>query len=385
MAHPDGAPAPSRSAGLGGLPVIIGALVMMLAVAVIAALLVANSDSSTESAGSAQEALGYLPIDASSVEIRDQRLAEQRLGIDSVETGADDAQIEHYLTQARDNPSTYSSLTPYLSTMNDAGAAFTALDVDWSASVVAGSLASSSHLELYGMDAGLDLNGVADNMVDAGWRASDVAGGQHLEVDVSDLDPQTGLAGGYPGRMAQLVLLPDEHLMVTGDYEGVLAVIAGDSEPLRAADEVSRLLAADESPEYLHLTRGGAACVGAAVQTLGERISPELLAQLRQSTSLATPTATASLAFVDGAEVTTTSRLLFGNESQAADDKDARATYLREGTSVITRQPIADLLTVESVTVDGSIETITYTFERGLAGMVSAIYQRDFPPTLCVV
>ena len=385
MAHTEATPTPPRPAGLGGLPLIIGALVMLLVVAVIAALSIANSDSSTESAGSAQEALGYLPMDASFVEIRDQRQAEQRLGIDQVEAGADDAQIERYLTEAQDNPSIDNSLTPFLPTMNEEGAAFTALDVDWWASVIAGSPASSSPLELYGMDAGLDLDDVADDMVDAGWRPSDVEGGRRLEVDLSDIDPQTGLAGGYPARTPELVLLPDEHLIVIGDYERVLDVIAGDSEPLQAADDLSRLLAADESPEYLHFTRGVATCVGFAVQMLGQRVSPELVAQLRQTTELATPTATASLVLVDGAEVTTTSRLLFDNDAEAADDKGARATYLREGTSIITSQPVADLLTVESVTVDGAIETITYTFEQGLSGMVSAIHQGGFPPTFCVV
>ena len=208
MAHTEATPTPPRPAGLGGLPLIIGALVMLLIVAVIAALSIANSDSSTESAGSAQEALGYLPMDASFVEIRDQRQAEQRLGIDQVEAGADDAQIERYLTEAQDNPSIDNSLTPFLPTMNEEGAAFTALDVDWWASVIAGSPASSSPLELYGMDAGLDLDDVADDMVDAGWRPSDVEGGRRLEVDLSDIDPQTGLAGGYPARTPELVLLP---------------------------------------------------------------------------------------------------------------------------------------------------------------------------------
>lgn len=390
MAHPDATPTPPQRAGLGGLPLIIGALVMLLVGAVIAALLIANSDSSAGSAGSAQEALGYIPSDATVVDIRAQREAEQRLGIDDVETGADDAQIERYLTEAQDNPSIDNAYTSYLHIMNkEGGPAFTALDVDWSASVGGGSPASSWYLQLYGMDAGLDLDEVADDMVDAGWSASDVEGGRRLEVGTTDIDPQTGLAGGYPARTPELVLLPDEHLIVTGHYERVLNLIAGDSAPLQAADDLSQLIDADENPEYLHFTRGGQSCVDSYGYLMsGRRPSPDSVDFVdeirRQSSGLAVPVATASLVLVDRARVTTTSRLLFDNEDEALDDKEARATYLRKGTSLVTREPIADLITVDSISVDGAVETLNYTLERGVSAMVPAINQRDFAPTFCL-
>ncbi len=389
MADP-GTPAdrsPNGSRPVGRTVGIVAAVVLLVA-AVITAMWVFTADPLAESS-TAQEALGYIPSDATRVEIRAQQEIEQRLGIDDVDTGADEAQIDRYLEKAVDNPFIQNRFTEYLPIMNEQGAAFTALDVNWSASVAFGSVTLSPGIELFGMDAAIELDQVADDMVDAGWRDSEIEGGRLLEVNIAELDPLTRMRGAYPatsvGLTAEVVVLPNEHLMVTGDYERVLDVVAGDSDSLQAADDVSELLGADEDPEYVHLARGGELCADVVSRLLGSRPSPELLDKIRQEgAGLATPTATASLVLADGDGVTTTSRLLFADADEAADDKEARERYLRDGTSFVTRTPIADRLTVDSITVDGTVETITYTLKAGLLSMSSAIYHEDFAPTFCL-
>ncbi len=311
------------------------------------------------------------------------------MGIDDVETGAGEEQVDRYLQEAVVNPFVHNDYTGYLRMMNAQGATFTASDVNWSASVGFGSATIAPSIELFGMDAAIDLDRVADDMVDAGWRDSEIEGGRLLEVNFTEVDRLTQMMGAYPatsvGLTSELVLLPDEHLMVTGDYERVLDVVAGDSDSLRAADDVGQLLGADEDPEYVHLARGGEICADIGSWLLGRRPSPDFLDELRQEKAgLSTPTAAASLVFADGGKVTTTSRLLFADEGAAVDDKQARTTYLRVGESFQTGEPIADRLTVDSISVEGRVETITYTLDQGPAATVLALYDEDFAPTFCL-
>lgn len=388
MAQPDAASSSPKGPRFGGLPVVLGAVVVfVLVVAVGAAVWFSNRGSSSEeSAGSVQEALGYIPIDASYAEIRAQLQAEERLGIDDVDTGAADVQIERYLHAEQDNPWIDNDYAVDLMSMNADETAFTALDIDWSAAVGVGPPGSGSFVQLYGMDSGLDLDEVADEMVDAGWRGFEVEGGRRLEADITKLDPSTGLVGGYPARESELVLLPGEHLMVSGDYERVLDVIAGNSESLRASNEISQVLGADGDPQYAYLTRDGQTCTDLAA-VIGSQLPPAQVEQIREELGISgmqVPLATASLVVADGDALSTTSRLLFSTEEEAADDKAARATYLREGTSLLTRQPVASSLKVDSMTVDGALETVDYTYARGPAGLPTDALSQDLAPTLCL-
>lgn len=119
------------------------------------------------------------------------------------------------------------------------------------------------------------------------------------------------LAGGYPAGQRTMVLLPDEDLMITGDYEPVLDVIAGDAESMRTSDTVRELLDDSDDAEYVHLTPRSGMCVDPAVLLLGRRITPASMNQVRErfgSSGLGTPSATASLVLADGDTLTTTSR-----------------------------------------------------------------------------
>lgn len=358
---------------------------MLLVAAVIAGVLVARDGSSDEGSRATFDALAYIPSDASSVELRGQQQAERRLGLDGVHTGADDTQIQGYLDKAENAQWVANDYTFYLQKMNDEGAAFTALDVDWSAAVSIGSSGSSVHVE--GMDAGLDLNAVADDMVRDGWHESSVEGGRRLQADFTAVDPATQMLGSYPASVNELVLLPEVHLMVSGDYPRVLDVIAGRHESMRTADDVTRLLGADEL-EYAVISRDGQTCTDLAA-VLGGQVNPAKIEQVRNALGAAdiqTPLATASLIRADGSKVTTTSRLLFGSEQAAAADKAPRTTYLREGTTVATGTPVAHLLALDSITVDGVVETVDYHFlvSGGPSVLLKAVSQREVPPTLCL-
>jgi len=75
--------------------------------------------------------------------------------------------------------------------------------------------------------------------------------------------------------------------------------------------------------------------------------------------------------------------VLFDDGDEAAADRAAREEFLREGTEPLTGEPIADVLEVDSMTVDGARVTIDYTFEQGASALPSAVAVRNLPPTLC--
>ncbi len=366
---------------------LAAAMVVLLVAAVLTTLRLTETWPFETTSSSVEEALEYIPDDVTSVQIRDQGAAEQRLGIDDIETGASDADIERYLAASRNAPWVANIYTSYLDWMSDT--AFTALDVDWSASVVSGPVQESlprsiSLTQLYGMDPALDLAEVGDALADAGWKRSDVDGGWMFEVEVGGLDPLTSTAGGYPASGFQMVLLPDQHLIVTGDYEPVLDVIAGDSDSLGTSDDVSELLEDTDDAEYVYVTRGSGTCS----PNLGlPRATPTMLEKLwdrYDASGLGIPSVTASLVLADGDTLTTESRLLFDNEDAAAEDKAAREKFLRESTNSVTNEPIVDVLEVDEITVDGASETIEYTFERGTSVLLSAIGRGQLSPIFCV-
>ncbi|MDQ3095311.1 MAG: hypothetical protein M3Q82_05045 [Actinomycetota bacterium] len=194
----------------------------------------------------------------------------------------------------------------------------------------------------------------------------------------------TRLAGGYPVSGFQMLLLPDQHLIVTGDYEPVLDVIAGDSDSLGTSDDVSELLEDTDDAEYVYVTRGSGTCS----PNLGlPRATPTMLEKLwdrYDASGLGIPSVTASLVLADGDTLTNESRLLFDNEDAAAEDKAAREKFLRESTNSVTNEPIVDVLEVDEITVDGASETIEYTFERGTSVLLSAIGRGQLSPIFCI-
>ncbi len=395
MGSPAAAPNPPPSQGSAPSVrtfAIVMAVVVLLVGAVVTAVLISKTGPFQDDSV-VDEALAYIPDEATVVEFRDQLKAEERLGIDDVKTGADDAEVLRYRQATLGSPWIDNDYTPYLDRMNDQETAFTAFDVDWSASVTLGSPSAGSFLRIYRMDADLDLDRVADEMVDAGWDESDVEGGRKLEAQPEDRDPIPVTVGGYPDVLGyvpanELVLLPDEHLMVAGDYEQVLDVIAGESESLATSGTFRDLLHVDDAAlEYAYLTEGSrATCTTTGDLLMFEWPSPELVERIQQLVDgLQIPRAAASLVLADGDTVTTKSRLLFDDEEEAAEDAKARETYLREGSTIVGNEPIADVLDVDSISVDGAVETIDFTFERGPSDLVSGVLVRDLPPTFCLV
>ena len=60
-----------------------------------------------------------------------------------------------------------------------------------------------------------------------------------------------------------------------------------------------------------------------------------------------------------------TDTFAFADAATAEADAEARQTYLDEGTSLKTREPIADLLDGVEVSTSGPVETVDYTFSDG--------------------
>ncbi len=82
------------------------------------------------------------------------------------------------------------------------------------------------------------------------------------------------------------------------------------------------------------------------------------------------PSATSSSG--DGDDVTTSGRLVFGDDDAAESDLDARETFLADGRSLRTAQPISDLGSAE-LEQDGSVVTMEIDLESPRVGRRMAL------------
>lgn len=326
-------------------------------------------------------ALDYIPADVARAEIRNQAAAEQRLGIDDIGSGASPPEIEKYVKVAEANRWVSNEFTFYLQTMISADTAFTALDVEWSATSV-GSADDTALSTLFGMDPELDLDVVGDALADAGWRESEVDGGRRFTVEMTDVELDRTL-GGYPAVLGGLVLLPDEHLMLSGDAAPTLETIAGESDALASADGVQSLFEGLSGIEYAFVTQGQGSC---QLPTAGPQPTPQDLEQLRsawEESGLQRPSATGSFVVAGESPPSTTSRLLFADADQAETDRQARQKFLASGASFVSREAFVDTFEIDRMGTSGPVETIDYTFVAGPSRLMSAAEMSDVAPTYC--
>ena len=342
--------------------------------------------------GSTRDAFAYFPADATSVTFSDQVGTEERLGVQDIASDSSDAEFEEYLVQLSENPWAGNAFTTYLQTMRKEGAAFTSLDVVWSAEVRGETDGdpSGSYAQLFGMDPDLDLDAVADAMVEAGFDEVEVDGARGVTSAPGAADPLTGFIGPYPVGAGDLVMLPEEHLMISGpDAEWILDVVNGDADSLADEDDISDLLQ-DEDVEYVAISRGAGACTSAlSPDTLGGRVTPETVEALMQDledADLGTADATAAFVARDGDDVTLLARLLFDDADQASDDRDARETYLDTATDLVTSEPLSGVIDVNSIETEGSLETVRYEYlgDRGPGRLFADVQDRNLAATTCV-
>ncbi|MCD4525582.1 hypothetical protein [Nocardioides sp. cx-173] len=307
------------------------------------------------------EALEVIPADATTVTYVGRAAFAEREGVDDVETGADDEELRRYLEAATAAAST--SLTRYLGIMQEA--AFTDLDVQWE---VVASGADSGPWTAWKIDDDLDLDDVGDDLVDAGYEESEIGGERAFTTDLGSADPDTQLVGGrYPvGVMSQVVLVPDEHLILAGaDPEALLDVVTDDEDSLVDAQDFEEVVGVVDDPEFAHLQRD-LDCAAALGGATGEDDSGQAEPMISEAglEDLRRPDATAF--FVHGDDAETTTVLGFADADTAEADASAREAWLEDGGRLLrTQQPIDDIADW-SVEADDSLVRVDHAFDEGI-------------------
>ncbi len=210
--------------------------------------------------GDFDDALELVPADAEDVTFTNRLATAERLGIDDVDTGADKEEIDGYIeTLVGDDASVGATqFAAYLVPMSE-GAAFSEFDVVWEATASAGAGVSLALPRIYKMRDDLDLDTVGDDLVDVGYEEDEIAGHRHLFIaDVANDTEFEGMIGAYPGaQMADVVVVPDEHLMFVGGgpdaLESALEVFEDDADSATDAGTFDDLLEDADDPEYAQL------------------------------------------------------------------------------------------------------------------------------------
>jgi hypothetical protein len=302
------------------------------------------------------DALELVPGDATFVTITNRQAAAERLGIDDVETGADQDDLDRYIEASVDADSLMATtrLGRYLVPMAQ-HAAFSELDVVWEAAATGDDQGFAS---TYKMSDDLDLDAVGDDLVDAGYQEDEIAGHRHLYIeDVATDTDFDGMIGGYPGvEMTDLVVVPDEHLMFVAhgreEVEEAVDVLEDDADSATDTGDFDEVLDGADDPELAVLAHD----VGCSP---GGNLSAEQLEQAGLD-GLGTPEATAF--FVSGDDAETSSVLAFADDGAAEADLEAREDYLADGVLLKTRQPIADVATWD-LERDGDLVRIDYEYD----------------------
>ncbi|WP_134739624.1 hypothetical protein [Nocardioides sp. 503] len=299
-----------------------------------------------------EDALEVVPADATSVTFVGRAAIAERLDVE-VETGADDRELGRYL-QAVDEAGVATRLTSYLGVMGDA--ALSDADIVWE---VSGSGQDDEGLwTVWKTDDDLDLDEVGDDLVDAGYDESETGGERRFRAELAAADPETSLVGDrYPvAVMGDVVLVPDEHLVLTGPaVEATLDVVQDDEDSLVDGQDFEDVVNAVDDAEFAHLRRD-IDC--GAVQ--GRRSPPTPDPTLE---GLARPEATGF--FVHGDDAETTTVLAFEDDDTAEADAEARGAWLEDGLLLQSQRPVADVATWD-IEHDGSLVRIDEDLKGGV-------------------
>ena len=226
-------------------------------------------------------------------------------------------------------------------------AAFDESDVEWEALGTGdGTLA-----RVWKMSDDLDFAKVAADLEDAGYERSGPSSRPTFHADIADAD-RTGLIGGrYPVQLADLALVPDEELIVTGPQTAdVLKVATDDADSLADKGSYDDLLAQADHQDALEYAALG----------------------------LDVPCTPGGLAvFVPAEQKVRTVRLFDGSaaERDASADGDRMATFLDDWTAR------HDLDIAFEVTADGPAVRIESPFDARRT--VTLAFQRFDGPFAC--
>ncbi|KRA31404.1 MULTISPECIES: hypothetical protein [unclassified Nocardioides] len=183
-----------------------------------------------------QESLDYLPAKSTSLVFVDSAAIAERLGVDDLETGASEADLDRWAEASQDE-AYGSELRNWTRVMQEA--AFSEFDVEWEATATY----EDGLVRVTKLNDDADFDAIADDLEDAGYERSGEGDASVFRGDLSSADATTGLFGGrYPNTLLNLALVPDEHLIVTGDVSEGLDVINEDEDSLADSGRFDDLL-----------------------------------------------------------------------------------------------------------------------------------------------
>ena len=331
-----------------------------------------DSDTSDAPAHSSayEQALDRLPADTPSFEFRDVKGAEDRLGI------ADEHDPDAYLEGAPEAEWATSSLLPYLETMSDS--AWDATDIVWEAQI----LTAPEAFTVRRLDDDVDLDAAIGELEEAGYTAEDEGDGTMLLAGLGDISSES------PGLYVQLglavLVLPDEHLIISARDEGALSTYTKMGKSLSEAGGFASL---DQDTaldmEYVYAEADSQACSQAAGQA-GELATDAQRAALEeQYADLGTPESAALVLGANDDETAAAAQLTFADEEAAEADAEPRNALLRDGTSMVGGAPYSEYFTVEDISVDGAIETIAIDPLDNPGRLPQMVASRDAPFLAC--
>lgn len=325
-----------------------------------------------ELTGNLADALDSLPAGTELVRFVDRDLATQRLGVDGVDSLADDAAVAAYEEKVRSAEWATTELGSWVVAMSRAGG-FSDLDVRWAARGGVGEPGRLDGWSLFAMDKELDLDTVAEALLTAGYTESAVDG--HRQLTAPTPTDSALVDGVYPYYVLQQVtLVPERHLLVTGKAASVLDVVAGDEPSLLDASTFTPLVEDVPPVEYAELRSRSVTDCAAPIRGTGT-MTPDALAAIRQTLGmegLGTPESTAVLVAAPDGEPRAVTLLRFADEAAAAADAKARATYLSVGLDMVTRERNAELYDVTSLLAEGDIVTAEWAYTGGIGPGVRA-------------
>jgi hypothetical protein len=313
---------------------------------------------------SLDDALEVVPASMTEVRFFDREAALDRLDIDDLQADPSDDELEAYVDASREVP-TSTALDQYLLPML-ADAPFSAQDIEWE---ITGYDTDNAFGRVWKMDDDLDLDDVADDLVDLGF-AEEAGDGRHLSIDLDGIGEDVQ----YLVPLQSVSLLPDDHLVVTGPLaDDFLDVISDDADSAVDEESFDELLDGTDDVELAVLSRDAAFCSLGASRLSADQLGAAGLADLGH------PDQTAF--FVHGDDGKARSVLQFADEAAADDDAEAREQFLAEAVSPVSGVPYSEFGTFD-VEADGEQVRIDVTYDDPRD--IPAVIGRNDYPSVCV-
>lgn len=318
-----------------------------------------GGESGSESQSAADEMLGYVPADATSAYVTFWE------GVRA------DVPPEQRPAALMSSPIVFSSeINRYSHLLGGFG--FSLEDVSWEANF----LGAERYGTVVKLDDDVDMGKVSAGLERLGYVKSDESPGEHW--------------AGMPDPMSSppwfnVVVAAGSHLLIVNPGEGTaLEVLQGESwSDTDAFTGVEETLG-DVNAAYI--TTGDSSCIDPA-SLLESRATPEQIAQIESGLpadpAQLHPFETSVLTSAGGPdELTLAADMFFSAEQDAAADEELRTRLVEAGSSLATREPFSDIVSVAGSEVEGArlhldLEVVD---APKTAALVAA---RDLPWLLC--